>query len=151
MDLNRLPTAKVERPGAVGTRKADKACLETIGVLLEPTLDDLLSEPIITALMRADGVDPAVLKATVREQAALALRHAPVADCAIGSSGLAGECKPRIKTRNAAPGSIPLSTGLHAAGPCPLRTGRYYLICLLTACGAAVGSCSNAPAAAPLL
>lgn len=131
VDLNRLPTAKVERPDAIGTRKADEACLETIGVFLEPTLDDLLSEPIIAALMRADSVDPAVLKATIRERAALTLRHAPVADCTIGSTGLAGECKPRIKTRDAAPGSIPLSTGLHAAGPLPLRTGRYHLICLL--------------------
>lgn len=37
----------------------------------EPTLDDLLSEPIITTLMEADGVDPAALKAAIREQAGL--------------------------------------------------------------------------------
>ena len=40
----------------------------------EPTLDDLLSEPIITALMKADGVDPAALKAAIREQTGLRRR-----------------------------------------------------------------------------
>jgi hypothetical protein len=37
----------------------------------EPTLDDLLSEPIVAALMKADGVDPAALKVAIREQAGL--------------------------------------------------------------------------------
>ena len=32
----------------------------------EPTLKELLSEPIITALMDADGVDPEELKAILR-------------------------------------------------------------------------------------
>jgi len=40
----------------------------------EPTLDDLLSEPIITALMKADGVDSAALKAAIREQTGLRRR-----------------------------------------------------------------------------
>ena len=130
VDLNRLPTAKVERPDAIGTRKADEACLETIGVFLEPTLDALLSEPIIAALMRADGVDPAVLKATIREQAALTLRNGQSLIAPSDPRVLQANAT-RIKTRDAAPGSIPLSTGLHAAGPLPLRTGRYHLICLL--------------------
>jgi hypothetical protein len=121
VDLNRLPTAKVEKPGVVGTRKANEACLERIGVSLEPTLDDLLSEPIIAALMRADGIDPAVLKATIREQAALTRRHALVADCTISSSGLAGECKPRIRTRDAAPGSFPDRVACGRSAPPPDR------------------------------
>ena len=33
----------------------------------EPTLKELLSEPIITALMDADSVDPVELKAILRE------------------------------------------------------------------------------------
>jgi hypothetical protein len=40
----------------------------------EPTLEDLMSEPIVAALMEADGVDPAALKAAIREQAGLRRR-----------------------------------------------------------------------------
>ena len=111
VDLNRLPTAKVEKPGVVGTRKADEACLERIGVSLEPTLDDLLSEPIIAALMRADGIDPAVLKATIREQAALTRRHALVADCAISSSGLAANASHESEHEMQLPVPSPTGSG----------------------------------------
>jgi hypothetical protein len=121
VDLNRLPSAKVEKPDTVRTRKADEACLETIGVSLEPTLDDLLSEPIIAALMRADGIDPAVLKATIREQAALTRRHALVADCAISSSDLASECKTRVRTRDTTPGSFPDRVACGRSVPPPDR------------------------------
>jgi hypothetical protein len=33
----------------------------------EPTLEDMLSDPIVRALMDADGVDPHELKATLKE------------------------------------------------------------------------------------
>ena len=69
--LNRVPTTKAERPRVGGAKKADKASFETIGESLEPTLDDLLSEEIIAAVMRADGVDPAALKAAILRQAGL--------------------------------------------------------------------------------
>jgi hypothetical protein len=33
----------------------------------EPTLDEMLSDPIVRALMEADGVDPQELAATLRQ------------------------------------------------------------------------------------
>lgn len=35
----------------------------------EPTLKDILSDPIIMVVMKADGVDPQQLEATLREMA----------------------------------------------------------------------------------
>ena len=66
--LSRLANAKAEL-GAARARKAGKAPVEKFGVLLEPNLDDLFSEEIIAALMRADGVDPVALKAAIQKQA----------------------------------------------------------------------------------
>jgi hypothetical protein len=36
----------------------------------EPTLEEMLSDPIVGALMKADGVDPTELEATLRQMAA---------------------------------------------------------------------------------
>jgi hypothetical protein len=37
----------------------------------EPTLTEILSDPIVSALMKADGVDPCELEATLRQMAAV--------------------------------------------------------------------------------
>ena len=43
----------------------------------EPTVRELLSDPVIQAVMEADGVDPEELEADLRETAQ-ALRHRPM-------------------------------------------------------------------------
>ena len=64
--------------GLGGRRKDDSRYIQTGGPMpffrlspappwREPTLNELLSEPIITALMDADSVDPAELKAILGE------------------------------------------------------------------------------------
>jgi hypothetical protein len=45
----------------------------------EPTLEDILSDPIVRVVMKADGVDPRRLESTLRELA-LGLRAARRAD-----------------------------------------------------------------------
>jgi hypothetical protein len=45
----------------------------------EPTLEDILSDPIVRVVMKADGVDPRRLESTLREMA-LGLRAARRAD-----------------------------------------------------------------------
>ena len=45
----------------------------------EPTLEDILSDPIVRVVMKADGVDPQRLESTLREMA-LGLRAARRAD-----------------------------------------------------------------------
>jgi hypothetical protein len=35
----------------------------------EPTLEDILSDPIVRVVMKADGVDPRRLESTLREMA----------------------------------------------------------------------------------
>jgi hypothetical protein len=37
----------------------------------EPTLTEILSDPIVSAVMKADGVDPCELEATLRQMAAV--------------------------------------------------------------------------------
>jgi hypothetical protein len=44
----------------------------------EPTLSEILSDSIVTALMHADGVDPIALEAMLRQMAA-AGNHPPIA------------------------------------------------------------------------
>jgi hypothetical protein len=44
----------------------------------EPTLSEILSDSIVTALMNADGVDPTELETLLRQMAA-AGDHAPIA------------------------------------------------------------------------
>jgi hypothetical protein len=46
----------------------------------EPTLEDILSDPIVMDVMAADGVDPQKLEAALR-QMALGLRTAQRTDC----------------------------------------------------------------------
>jgi hypothetical protein len=58
----------------------------------EPTLKELLSEPIITALMDADSVDPAELKA-ILEETSVQLRSRPNGSDAQRNKG--GMCRSR--------------------------------------------------------
>ena len=41
----------------------------------EPTLTEILSDPIVSALMRADGVDPCELETTLKQMAAAQTGH----------------------------------------------------------------------------
>jgi hypothetical protein len=44
------------------------------GVFREPTLEEILSDPIVEAVMRADGVDPDELGAMLGNMARIAAR-----------------------------------------------------------------------------
>jgi hypothetical protein len=41
----------------------------------EPTLTEILSDPIVSALMKADGVDPGELETTLKQMAAAQTGH----------------------------------------------------------------------------
>jgi hypothetical protein len=56
----------------------------------EPSLDDVLADPIVHALMQRDGVDPHDLKALI-EDVRCALRRR-TAQCQVGSQDLPGAC-----------------------------------------------------------
>ncbi len=47
-------------------------------VCREPTLVDMLADPIVKAVMRADGVDPEDIEALFRQMKPMPLRHGPL-------------------------------------------------------------------------